>query len=213
MIIAIKKEGPTILINEVEVERLTHTSSAKDHHKINFHQKEYNSYTDIEHKVNYEGIIDHYIIHHLMDRLFLSIENLLQNGYQYNPRARILIDHISILDTLNDLEPCMVEDILSPQCFSKVKNEYIQYKYLDSKIVLQQLDELALITFEVGNVRRTDLGRKLLVARDIPLPSPKKKKEVMGICKYCSTSTDLGVCIACRVRQTDMTLYEKSNRF
>lgn len=197
----------------MEVERLHYSSSANNHHKIDFYQKEYNAYTDVGNHLDYGGIIDHYITHHLMDKLFFSVNDLLQKGYQYNPRARILIDHINVLNSINDSEVVNENDILFFPGFSEVKDEYIYYKYLDSKIILQQLDVLGLLTFVDGKIQMTELGSKLLLAKSIPLSSPKKKEEFIGFCKYCSNRTNLKVCITCRVSRTDMTLYEKSNRF
>lgn len=197
----------------MEVERLHYSSSANNHHKIDFYQKEYNTYSDIWNHLDYEGIIDHYITHHLMDKLFFSVNDLLQKGYQYNPRARILFDHINVLNSINDSELGNVKDSFFPPGFSEVKDEYIHYKYLDSKIILQQLDELGLLIFADGKMRITERGTKLLLAKNIPLSSPKKKEEFIGFCKYCSNRTDLEVCLTCRVSLTDMTMYEKSNRF
>ncbi|WML24118.1 hypothetical protein [Neobacillus sp. OS1-33] len=216
MIIAIKPGGGNrekILINQVEAEFLRYPSPHSNYDKIVYDPKEYNAYTEVWNHVNYEGIINHYITHHLMDKLSFSVEDLLQKGYQYNPRARILIDHINILNIIKGSEPSYVVDIMKFNCFSKVENEYIQHTFIGPEIILQQLEVLTLVTIEDGRILLADLGRKLLWAKNIPLPPPQKKEEVIGTCKYCLKPTNLRVCIPCRVEHNDMTMYEKSNRF
>lgn len=265
--------------------------------KLDFEKEEFNRFivrVEGTEEVQYKELLNYYEKNYLFDYIDKHVENLIQNGYQFNPGSVHLKDHISLLEKMYD-SSCRLKDLHDTPLHQEEDNKYSDFINIGLEKVLRQIVKMNLVNAGINAmvkpwfkaavlnlvepqkealieklliqsvnvpevekdkvlkqikilqdphrgeeyfkglldgyilqskgwgkennlrddgdlIRITELGRKLLEAKKIKKVA-RKKEDPKGECRYCFRPTDHDVCMPCRSKHTDLTLYEKSNRF
>lgn len=211
MIVEIKNGDSCINVysNSVKIEtyycEVDATSEGESSFKIiKFKKKELNSYLVENGDFNYVDFLRNYIVKSLVKKLALSVNDLIMNGYKYNPNARILTDHINLLEKIKEIGTTKKDNFYKLKLFSEALASSEHYFYLGPKSVIKHLEKLSLISTIDDNFSISKKGEKLLNSKQIKLPAVEVEEDILDFCTNCGINkTKHKMCVECRIRTTD----------
>lgn len=173
---------------------------------IAFKNKDLNAYLGENGDFYYEDFLRNYIVKSLVKKLELSANDLIVNGYRYNPNARILIDHINLLEKIKEIGTTNKDEFykFKLKLFSESLASSEHYFYLGPKSVIKHLEKLSLINTIDDNFSISKKGEKLLKSKQIKLPAVEVEEDILHLCTNCGINeTKHKMCVECRIKTTD----------
>lgn len=171
---------------------------------IEFKNKELNSYLDGNGDFNYVQFLRDYIVKSLVKQLAVSVNDLIMNGYKYNPNARILTDQISLLEKIKEIGTPNKNEFFQSKLFSEAMASSEHYFYLGPKRVMKHLEKLSLINTIEDHISLSEKGETLLKSKQIELPVVESEEDILDFCENCGINkTKYKMCVECRIKTTD----------
>ncbi|WNF38294.1 hypothetical protein RJD24_07680 [Bacillaceae bacterium IKA-2] len=145
-----------------------------------------------------------YIVKSLVKRLEVSVNDLIMNGYQYNPNARILTDHINLLEKIKEIGTSNKAEFYKLKLFSEELASSEKYFYLGPKSVIKHLEKLSLINTIDDHISISKKGERLLKSKQIKLTAVEVEEDILNFCLNCGINkTKHKMCVECRIKTTD----------
>jgi predicted transcriptional regulator len=145
--------------------------------------------------------IDYALKHYLKKRFFYYLNEefvKVDGGGEYIKGFK---EYKEIIDFIKQKNHCKINDIFSVEISENVSNGNTPYYIFNHRHILSHLKKFGLIILEEDTIRVTDKGYKFI------------DRYNRSFCSYCGRLLSVSGCFVCGTGTTDMSLYEKSNRF